>query len=176
MSARFLSLLFVAILSGCAQSVYTDFDQQFPYQDIETYNIAANVNTSPISLDGSRIERALQNEMRAKGLSETEESPDVSLRYFIEPKTESIAYGPTFSIGYGSRRFGTLYNTPIRIDQRDYGQLVVEMVDMISNHVVWRAVSNRKLTDSMTPASKNAFINQQVHAMFEHFPPSSVPE
>lgn len=171
MSVRFIFLLFAMFLSGCAKSVYTDFDQQFPYQEIETYTIAAKANTSPISLDDSRIERALQNELNAKGLLQTGDAPNVTLRYFVEPKTESIAYGPTISFGYGSRRFGTRYETPVRFEQRDYGQLVVEMVDTASNQVVWRAVSNRKLTDSMSPSKKNAFISEQIHAMFADFPP-----
>ncbi|USH04521.1 DUF4136 domain-containing protein [Grimontia kaedaensis] len=173
MSARIFPVLFVLLLGGCAKSVYTDFDQQFPYQEIESYDIAMKSSTSPISLDDSRIERALEQEMAAKGIQETDASPDVTLRYFVQPKTEAVAYGPSFSFGYGSRRFGARYETPVRIEERDYGQLVVEMVDNQSNQVVWRAVSNRKLTDSMTPSSKNDFINEQVKDMFENFPPSN---
>lgn len=173
MSIRLFSVAMVLFLSGCAKSVYTDFDQQFAYQDIQTYDIAVKASTSPVSLDDSRIERALEREMAAKGIKETDTSPNVTLRYFVQPKTEAIAHGPSISFGYGSRRFGARYETPIRIEERDYGQLVVEMVDNQSNQVIWRAVSNRKLTDSMTPSSKNEFINEQVAAMFADFPPGS---
>ncbi|WP_325894838.1 DUF4136 domain-containing protein [Grimontia sp. NTOU-MAR1] len=173
MSARIFPIFFVLLLAGCAKSVYTDFDQQFPYQEIETYDIAAKSSTSPISLDDSRIERALEREMAIKGIEEAKVAPNVTLRYFVQPKTEAVAYGPSFSFGYGTGRFGARYETPVRIEERDYGQLVVEMVDNQSNQVVWRAVSKRKLTDSMTPSSKNEFINEQVKDMFANFPPSN---
>lgn len=164
-------LLSVALLFGCAQSVYTDYEQSYPYNDIRTFEIAAKPSTSPISLNDQRIQQALERELEVKGLVETTEDPDVTVRYRIVPRSENIAYGPTFSFGYGRRNLGIGYEAPIRMEERQYGQLRVEMVDPKTNQVIWKAVSNRKLTDTMTPSSKNAFINEQIAAMFEAFPP-----
>ncbi|OEE61807.1 hypothetical protein A1OK_08595 [Enterovibrio norvegicus FF-454] len=171
MHLRLVSLLFISVLAGCAKSVYTDYDQQYPYSDIQSFNIVAHPSSVPISLDDSRIKRAVEEELRLLGLTEADNAPSVNIRYFIESKTESVAYGPSFRFGYGFNRIGIGYETPVRVEERDYGQLVVEMVDPITNQVIWRAISNRKLTDNMTPSSKNVFIQEQVKEMFKQFPP-----
>ncbi|WP_407333505.1 DUF4136 domain-containing protein [Enterovibrio sp. 27052020O] len=171
MHLRLISLLVTLLLVGCMKSVYTDYDQQYSYNDIQSFEIVAHPSSTPISLDDSRIKRAVEQELLLLGLTEADSNPSVNVRYFIEPKTESVAYGPSFRFGYGFNRVGIGYETPVRVEEREYGQLVVEMVDPRTNQVIWRAVSKRKLTDSMTPSSKNAFIQEQVKEMFKQFPP-----
>lgn len=170
---RVFTLITVAFLAACTKSVYTDYNQHFAYNEIKTFEIAPTPSSSPISLDDNRIKLALVREMTAKGFVETSHSPDVLLRYRIDPRSESVAYGPSFSFGYGFRNFGIGYDTPLRIEEKHYGQLVVEMIDAKTNQVIWKAVSNRKLTDNMTPSNKNTFINEQIANMFMDFPPGS---
>ncbi|WP_028023988.1 DUF4136 domain-containing protein [Enterovibrio calviensis] len=171
MYLRLISLFFMLTLVGCAKNVYTDYDQQYAYNDIQSYEIVGPEGSSPSSLDDGRVKQAVSAELAAMGLTETDSEPNVNVRYFIEPKTENVAFGSSVRFGYGSRRFGMGYETPTRYEERSYGQLVVEMVDPMSNQVIWRAVSKRKLTDRMTPSSKNALIKEQVKEMFEEFPP-----
>ncbi|MGF1768331.1 DUF4136 domain-containing protein [Enterovibrio makurazakiensis] len=173
MYLRLISLIFILTLVGCAKSVYTDYDQQYDYSDIQSYKIVSPAGSNPTSLDDGRMKQAVKEELTAMGLIETGSEPNVNVRYFIEPKTENVAYGSSVRFGYGSRRFGVGYETPTRYEERSYGQLVVEMVNTTSNQVIWRAVSKRKLTDRMTPASKNAFIQEQIKEMFEEFPPTA---
>ncbi|MGF1865844.1 DUF4136 domain-containing protein [Enterovibrio norvegicus] len=173
MLSRLTLLLFSVALTGCASSVYTDYSSQFNFDAISSFDIIRQSSTSTISLDDNRIQKALSTELVATGLtpSTDPENADVTVQYAIVPKTENVAYGSSFSFGYGFRNVGVAASTPVRFEERSYGQLVVEMINTKTDEVVWKASSKRKLTESMTPESRRTFIQEQIVDMFEQYPP-----
>ncbi len=54
--------------------------------------------------------------------------------------------------------------------EKKFGKLSVELIDAKSNDVVWRSVSQRQLTETMEPADRDVFVQEQVHKMFEEYP------
>ncbi len=63
------------------------------------------------------------------------------------------------------------YSSPSRYREYKYGKLVVELIDNDNNKIVWRSISQRKLTETMTPKSREEFIDEQVFEMFKNYPP-----
>ncbi|MBE1275386.1 DUF4136 domain-containing protein [Enterovibrio baiacu] len=173
MLSRLTLLMFSVVLTGCASSVYTDYSSQFNFNAISSFELARQSSTSAISLDDNRIQKALTTELVAKGLTPSSEadSADVTVQYAIVPKTENVAYGSSFSFGYGFRHVGVAASTPVRYEERSYGQLVIEMINTKTDEVVWKASSKRKLTESMTPENRRTFIQEQIVDMFEQYPP-----
>ncbi|MGB7995492.1 MAG: DUF4136 domain-containing protein, partial [Photobacterium halotolerans] len=59
----------------------------------------------------------------------------------------------------------------VRFREYTYGKLIVELIDNKTNKVIWRSISRRQLTESMTPTARDNFIQEQVSEMFTQYPP-----
>ncbi|MCY9853599.1 DUF4136 domain-containing protein [Vibrio mediterranei] len=167
----FLTSLFFLI--GCASDVATDYDSSTNFSAFKTYQYQEN-SADPVSLDRARIKKAVDNEMALRGLTLVDKDADVLVYYDILEGTELLADGPSFGFGIGSGGYNSAYGvgvrTPTRVKEKKFGKLSVELIDAKSNDVVWRSVSQRQLTETMEPADRDVFVQEQVHKMFEEYP------
>lgn len=165
----------IAVVSGCASSVATDYDSSANFAGYKTYQFEDR-GDAPLSLDGSRIQQAVDSELEMKGLSQSEQDSDLVVRFDILEASELRADGPTFSfgVGSGSRRSGVGYgigaSTPTRVTEIKYGKIAVDLVDSETNEVVWRSISQRQLRETMKPSDRQEFIVKQVSEMFKEYP------
>ncbi|UTV29976.1 DUF4136 domain-containing protein [Photobacterium atrarenae] len=165
-------LLLTLILAGCSAPVTTDYNTQINYDQFKTYQFAPGHSSYVISLDDSRVEEAISVQLHSKGLKQGDNA-DLTVKHYIRQQSDFQSYGTSVGFGYGYRHIGVAYSTPVRYREYTYGKLIVELIDNQSNQIVWRAVSQRKLTESMTPSSREAFIDEQVFEMFKNYPPAS---
>nr|WP_086939605.1 DUF4136 domain-containing protein [Thaumasiovibrio occultus] len=163
------TLLMSLLLVGCSAAPTIDYSATTNFADLNTYQFADS--DSPASLDGERIEAAIATQMTLKGFTRVEEQGDVIVHYAIREERELQSYGTTIGFGYYSRGFGVGFSAPERLREIRYGNLVVDMVDVGSDKVIWQAVSNSRLTESMGPDKRNTFFNEQVAKMFAQYPP-----
>ncbi|CAM4330921.1 DUF4136 domain-containing protein [Vibrio agarivorans] len=165
----------LVVISGCASSVATDYDASANFSAYKTFQFEDR-GDAPLSLDGSRIQQAVNTELEMKGLSASEQNNDLVVRFDILEASELRADGPTFSfgIGSGSRHsrmgYGIGASTPTRVTEIKYGKIAVDLVDSETNEVVWRSISQRQLRETMKPADRQEFIVEQVHEMFKEYP------
>ncbi|MDR9830421.1 DUF4136 domain-containing protein [Vibrio sp. FNV 38] len=165
----------VAVLSGCAASVATDYDAAANFAEYKTYKFEDR-GDAPLSLDGSRIQQAVSNELAVKGITTADQDNDLVVRFDILEASELRSDGPTFSFGVGSggrnSRFGYGIgaSTPTRVTEIKYGKIVVDLVDSQTNEVVWRSISQRQLRETMKPSTRQEFIVEQVNEMFKEYP------
>ena len=172
MAKHLLFILFLPLLFGCTKDVVTDYNAAVNYNKFKTYQFVPFSTPQAMTLDGSRIEDAIATQLYAKGLTATSDNPDLLVRHSIVEQSDFQSYGTSFGFGYGYRNMGIAYSTPTQIREYRYGKIVVELIDTKTNNVVWRATSQRKLTESMTPSSRKAFIDTQVNEMFKEYPPN----
>jgi hypothetical protein len=170
----FLSLLASVLLAtGCASDVATDYNSGVNFSAFNTYQYQEN-EAAPLSLDGARIKQAVDNELGIRGFTMKEQGADLVVRYDILEGTELRADGPSFGFGFGTGSYNSGYGvgvrTPTRVKEKKFGKLAVELVDSTTNDVVWRSVSQRQLTETMKPADRDVFVQEQVHKMFEEYP------
>ncbi|MDF5662779.1 DUF4136 domain-containing protein, partial [Vibrio parahaemolyticus] len=125
---------------------------------------------APTSIDGRRIEQGLAEQLEGKGLIKVNSGGDLYVHHDIVEESELVSSGSSVSFGYGWNSFGVITSSPERYKERKYGKLVVELVDAKANQVVWKGVSSRKLSESMSSEKRESLIQEEIAKMFESYP------
>lgn len=171
---RYLILVMcLGLFSGCASIVSTDYDAGAGFADYKTWAFAPNKgDDSFLSLDGARVENAIQREMQDEPLSRGEpDTADLLVSYRVEDAEKLESSGFTYGFGLGRGNFGFGLSTPPEVRQVKQGKLVVELVDRSTERVVWRGVSRRYLDERQSPEDRVELIDEVVTAMFDRYPP-----
>ncbi|GHA34878.1 DUF4136 domain-containing protein [Photobacterium aphoticum] len=163
-----------SVLAACSSDVATDYSQSTNYSAFKTYQFAPSQPHTATTLDAGRVEQAIASELYQKGLSEASAGADLTVRHSIIEQRDYRSYGTSFGFGYGYRSWGMAYSAPMDFEEYRYGKLVVELIDNANNQIVWRAISRKKLTESMSTNSRRQFIDGQIHEMFKEYPPNQV--
>ncbi|MDO6442669.1 MULTISPECIES: DUF4136 domain-containing protein [unclassified Marinobacter] len=172
--ARFLMVALVTIaMTGCASNVVTDYNSTAAFSDYSSWAFAPSAGDSSfISLDGSRVQGAIERELSLKSLSKVEESEAdllVSWRIVEEERLEQSGVG--LGIGFGTGNFGWGLSAPPPVREVKEGKLVVELASSSSKEVVWRAASRRYLNEDQSPEKRGKLIDEVVEEMFTKYPP-----
>ncbi|MGF1686786.1 DUF4136 domain-containing protein [Photobacterium japonica] len=170
-----VSLIAVSsVLMACTSDVATDYNQAANYSLFKTYQFAPFKSDNVTTLDGGRVQDAIASELYQKGLTKVPSGADLTVRHAIIEQSDYKSYGTSFGFGYGYQNWGLAYSAPTDFKEYRYGKLVVELIDNANKQIVWRAISNKKLTESMSPTARRQFIDGQVHEMFKDYPPGQV--
>ncbi|WP_036821925.1 DUF4136 domain-containing protein [Photobacterium sanctipauli] len=168
---KWSSLIALILVTGCTADVATDYNSAVNYSQFKTYQFAPSAENNAVTLDAARVEDAISSQLYAKGLKPSEENADLTVQHSILEQSEFQSYGTSFGFGYGYRNVGVAYSAPRQYKEYRYGKLVVELIENDTNQIVWRSVSQRKLTETMTPDSRRKFIDEQIQEMFNNYPP-----
>ncbi|ELA8173021.1 DUF4136 domain-containing protein [Vibrio alginolyticus] len=160
--------LVVMLVSACT-TVTTDVDKQADFSAYRTFDFGAQAK-APTSIDGRRIEQGLAEQLEGKGLIKVNSGGDLYVHHDIVEESELVSSGSSVSFGYGWNSFGVITSSPERYKERKYGKLVVELVDAKANQVVWKGVSSRKLSESMSSEKRESLIQEEIAKMFESYP------
>ncbi|MDF5484958.1 DUF4136 domain-containing protein, partial [Vibrio parahaemolyticus] len=109
-------------------------------------------------------------QLEGKGLNKVNSGGDLYVHHDIVEESELVSSGSSVSFGYGWNSFGVITSSPERYKERKYGKLVVELVDAKANQVVWKGVSSRKLSESMSSEKRESLIQEEIAKMFESYP------
>lgn len=136
----------------------------------------------------ARVERAVDEQLRAQGLQRVEgaDAAQLLVAYHIgEEERIDIdtfhswygyypcwgcfgyaGYGPRY--GYGYDPFGP----DIWVREYTQGKLMIDLVDAETRKLVWRGVAERRMPTLRTPAERDAYIRETVSAIFQKLPPA----
>ncbi|MCS0444086.1 DUF4136 domain-containing protein [Vibrio diabolicus] len=159
----------VMMLVSACTTVTTDVDKQADFSAYRTFDFGVQAET-PTSIDGRRIEQGLAEQLEDKGLIKVNSGGDLYVHHDIVEESELVSSGSSVSFGYGWNSFGVITSSPERYKERKYGKLVVELVDAKANQVVWKGVSSRKLSESMSSEKRESLIEEEIAKMFENYP------
>ena len=168
--------VFALAITGCASKVITDYDSAVAFSNYESWSFVPDGKGGNgfVSLDGSRIRKAIEREMDREKLQKVaadEADLLVAWQIVAEERLERRGSGFGFGLGFGSGNFGWGISTQPPVEKVEEGKLVVELVDSSSKQVVWRSASQRYLQESQTSESRQKLINKIVTDMFEEYPP-----
>ncbi|GDY26160.1 DUF4136 domain-containing protein [Agarivorans sp. Toyoura001] len=171
-------LFIIACLSftaaACTIKPAVDYNIDQDFSQYKDFAFAPMPEDAVASIDGQRIERELDSQLKAKGLQVVElEQADLLVDYRIDTATELESYGGSFSVGVGRKHGAIGVSSPDRYKERKYGKLVVEFLDPETKALVWRSISQSQLRETMGPESRAKFINEQVALMLENYPPKA---
>lgn len=166
-----------------AQKVNVDFDKNTDFSKYKTYAFAEGTPT-PETLTNQRIEKAIEAQLAAKGLTKVESNADLtvvfhcSLTQQTQLNTTNLGgwgWGPGWGRGWGWRGgwrggwggFGG--NAITQVEQIPVGTLIVDIGDSANKKYIWRGTATKTLSSNQSKNEKT--IDQEVKKMFEKFPP-----
>ncbi|MFQ5935323.1 MAG: DUF4136 domain-containing protein [Acidiferrobacterales bacterium] len=155
-------LLALFLFATVAQArVKVDFDANADFTQYKTYAWEKGTPAAdPIAQ--RRIERAVAEQLEAKGLRETTGTPDLYVTTHAAVK-EKKAYSYV-NLGYSDP-----FMEKEMVETIARGTLQVDLLDRKSKRVVWRAEATKTLSDN---PERNARLVKKVTAqMFKRFPP-----
>nr|WP_297348364.1 DUF4136 domain-containing protein [uncultured Glaciecola sp.] len=151
-------------------------DETVQFNSYQTYDFHPNTIASGNnydSLSARYIKQAIQNEMRKKGYTQTEDAELwINFNVYVQDKLE-VDTMPSMSLYYGFRRgYGVWGNYPLiqeRIKQYTEGTLTIDLIDHKTNLLLWEAVAIGRVS-SRTYDNLEFKINETVKLMFERLP------
>jgi hypothetical protein len=167
--------LWLAVASGLAQSVKTDFDKSMDFSHFRTYAW----RQSPIfekqpaleeqySVALQLVTSAVNQGLRTKGLARTDDSPDFYVTVFVVAKgMQDIR---TFSTGgwYGWSGYWDPGWTEVTVTNYTEGTLVLDFVNAATKQLAWRAYCKDDIRDLKT---RHKNIEKAVEKALKKFPP-----
>ncbi|WP_019614126.1 DUF4136 domain-containing protein [Psychromonas ossibalaenae] len=172
----FTAFLLVLSISACTIKPATDYVIGHDFSQYKNFAFAAPLEDETVSIDGSRIEKAVALQLSRKGIKQTgRQQADLLVDYRIDSATELESYGSSIGIGVSrgrGRGVGTIgMSTPSHYRERKYGKIVIEFLNPLSSSVVWHSISQSQLGETMGPEKRAEFIKTQVELMLSTYPP-----
>jgi len=144
-----------------AQTVQSDYDHNFNLARFKTFAFyqqerRANDPLSASPINDRRIHDALETQLKATGLSASEQ-PDFLIAYFVSTKQ---------GIDIQDNRFGWFQRRgSINVEQVTEGTLVVVFADAATKQEVWRGYA----TGTITPKDLEKDVNKAVTKLIQKF-------
>jgi len=180
----FLALLFVAINAGCSGiTVSQDYDKGADFAALRTFSWKIDPDAKPDDqpemspLVASRVRKAIESELGAKGITLDDSSPDFLVDYNlrVESKISSSNVGTTIGFGTGGYWHvgGVVISTAPDIRQYDEGTLYIDFYTAEDTRLIWRGISSQVIDKHEPPDRVTKQINLNVQKILEQFPPGT---
>jgi len=164
---------FTFSVPAVAGGVKIDYDKEADFTGRKTWAWKAGTE-APNPLTEQKIRMAVEAQMRAKGLTKVEATPDLWVVTHTSVTSEARINVETF--GYGG---GYAWNgwyawgpaTTVRIQDNETGVLLVDILDGPGAKLIWRGIASEKVPDLPDPDKVAKKVNKAVAQMFEQFPP-----
>jgi len=147
--------------------VATDYDKAANFAPLKTYSWRPGTPL-PNPLMGQRLVAAVDEQLKAKGMTRVDSGGDVSVTYHAaadkQMDVQSFSSGGHYSCWGGCSTSTTV--TPITV-----GTLIVDLVDAKQDKMLWRGSATDTVSDN--PSENEAKINAGVKKMFANFPPKT---
>ena len=174
---RLLAISVAALLGCCmaaaAQDVRTDFDHQIDFGQFHTYSWSRVHTDNP--LWEPRIQRAVDEELQAKGWQRVDSGGQVSITAMgaVHNQQEYHTFYNNMD-GWGWGRFGGGFpggygDATTTVDNERIGTLIIDLYDTGDKQLIWRSVARDTLSDN--PEKNEKKLQKAVDKMFKKFPP-----
>ena len=171
-------LFFIGFTISCSTiyGVQHDYDKQVDFTNLKTYDwmpIPEKAGIDTLSIQ--RVKKAVNAELKAKGLMMTSDNPDFLIAEHLGKKDKVQVTDWGYGYGLGDRYGGGDYWGPRGVDTYQYeeGSLILDFVDAKSKKMIWRGVAKAQIDDTNTPEKSEKLINEAVQEILKKFPPAS---
>ncbi|MFA7444650.1 MAG: DUF4136 domain-containing protein [Flavobacteriaceae bacterium] len=163
-------LLFAVVLTSCSSvRVSADYDKSVDYSQYKTYAFYKDgIDKVKIhDLDKKRILKAIERELRAKGMTASE-NPDLLINIFTEASQRVDVNQWNYGFGWGWGPFGFGGNTA-SVSRTTEGTLYIDLIDGKKKELVWQGIGEGMLTKNIE--RKEERINEFVNKILAKYPP-----
>ncbi|HEY3698726.1 MAG TPA: DUF4136 domain-containing protein [Spongiibacteraceae bacterium] len=182
-TVRACAIFFAAVvLNACAAiPVSTDYDPgwQMPASASYAWMPHPANKVDPMidnDLVAGRVQRAVDDQLAAKGLSLAKSEADANLlvTYHIgeEDKLDINSFHSNFGYYPCWRCWGPGFDSDVWVTQYTQGKLIIDLVDAKTKQLVWRGIASRRVPSFDSPQERDKYIRESVAAIFKKFPPS----
>jgi hypothetical protein len=164
--------LVIASVCACGNPTYISHDYD-PDADFDRYRTFGWIDQSTMEnrkqsmhmnpLVESRIQRAVNRGLSARGLTPDAENPDLLLVYHVGVQNITEIR----RTGYGWRYGGD----NVRADQFQEGTFMLDMVDARTRRMVWRGIAEGVLEENPTPEKFDREVYEMVERLLRKYPP-----
>ena len=174
------SVILVLIFVSCnSVDVYSDFDKKTDFSNFKTYAFyKKGIDKVEISdLDKRRILRAIENELKAKGMV-VSDNPDVLINIFTKSREKIDVYSNSYNgwypwyYGYGYGYYGPGYGFGYtNVSTSTEGTLFIDLIDARKKELAWQGIGTGVLSYQKSIEKKEARINEFVSKIMMAYPP-----
>jgi len=160
----------VTAVTASARSVNVDFDKDTDFSKYKTFAFAEGTPT-PVTLTNQRIEKAIEAQLAAKGLTRVDGNADLTVVYHCAVRQQTQLNTTNlggWGWGPGWRRWGGGGTAITQVERIPVGTLIVDIGDAANRRYVWRGTASKTISDK--PDKNAKAIDQEVKKMFEKFP------
>lgn len=170
---RSVMVLVVLALAGCATPVI-DYQAGTSFGDYSRASLAASSGEQETirSLDMARVEQAVRKYLPAQGVQLVEDNAQLQVvSRFVE---YSRFDSNELFWGFGATRsnVGVAVSTPVSSEESKQYRLEIELVDIASKQVVWKARSAGAMDEDYSAAARDKWIDRAVQKMLAEYPPA----
>lgn len=178
------SLLILLIIPSCSSvEVYSDYDKRTDFTNFKTYAFyKKGIDKVEISdLDKKRILRAIERELKAKGMV-VSENPDILVNIFTKSREKIDIYNNNYhgwypwyygyGYGYGYGAYGPGYGFGYtNVSSSTEGTLFIDLIDARKKELAWQGIGVGILSYYKNVDKKEARINEFVSNIMTQYPP-----
>jgi hypothetical protein len=175
-----LSLLAGLLLACCAvasaQDIRFNYLQGTNFSQYKTYKWVKIPNAQyPNQILDEQIMRAIDAQLATKGLTKTEENPDLYVTYQAavnqEKQWNSYSTGGDYWGWGGWGGWGGMSTTTTTSQTINIGTLNLDIYDVGTKKQVWRGSASKTLGSGKDPAKVEKNINKAMAKLFKKYPP-----
>ena len=168
-AAAFIIVMFPSLAQ--AQKTSYDYDKAANFSTYKTYTLKDGTKVGDPLID-NRIVAALEAELKLKGLTRSDASPDLAVVYHVafDKQKDITAYSSGMGGGY-YRWGGGWGTTDVRVNEILVGTLMIDMADQRKNEMVWRGVGVKEVDTTAKPEKRDKSIQKAVQKILKNYPP-----
>lgn len=168
-------LLFSCVVAS-AQDIRYNFKQGTDFSKYKTYKWVQIPNVQyPTQILDEQIKQAIDAQLSLKGLSKTEENPDLYVTYqvAVNQEKEWNSYSTGGDMwgwgrwgGWGGMQTTTTTSQTIRV-----GTLTLDLYDVASKEQIWRGDATKTLGSGKDPQKVQKNLNKAMAKLLKKYPP-----
>ena len=172
----FLVMGALLVYSACSStSVRFDYERGVDFSQFKTfdfYEVPEDVKTDRLVL--KRINRAITDQLSAKGLTQSSSNPDllIATHTAVQDKVDVMDYGYGYADYYWRGYWGPRYGGGgTQVTEYEEGTLIIDIVDNAEDELIWRGEASRALPYNPTAEKIDALIDDVVAKTLANYPP-----
>ncbi|HXQ33236.1 MAG TPA: DUF4136 domain-containing protein [Anaerolineales bacterium] len=175
------SILIAGLVVACcaaalAQDIRYNYVEGTDFSKYKTYKWVKIPNAQyPNSILDGQIIQAIDAQLALKGLTKTEDNPDLYVTYQVavdqEKQWNSYSTGGDYWGWGGWRGWGGMSTTTTTTSTINVGTLNCDIYDVGSKKQIWRGAASKTLGSGKDPKKVQKNLNKAMAKLFKKYPP-----
>jgi len=171
-----IALLVMWCSAASAQDIKFNYLQGTDFSKYKTYKWVQVPNVQyPNSIVDDQIKRAIDAQLATKGLSKTEDNPDLYVTYQVAVNQEKQWNAYSTGGGYwgwgGWGGWGGMQTTTATSSTINIGTLDCDIYDVAAKKQIWRGEASKTLGSGKDPKKVEKNLNKAMAKLFKKYPP-----